>query len=118
MTSKQKITIPLQDFANILFCEVFGEKEAPENLPLQEFVDVLSTLTDKEEAVIRMKLGQNATDEEICKLLGIPFGRLSPDDPDYSPEVDPEKTHLDIIYRQALRKLRHPSRNKRIKPVA
>ena len=82
--------------------EVMAPGEAAASTLLREQLeDVLSTLTEREENVLRLRFGlddgRNRTLEEVGQIFGVTRERIRQ------------------IEAKALRKLRHPSRSKRLK---
>ena len=77
------------------------EKYAISEMLKSELNDVLKTLTEREEKVLRLRFGiddgQSLTLEEVGKIFGVTRERITQ------------------IESKALRKLKHPSRSKKLK---
>ena len=80
---------------------MYPEKYAISEMLKSELNDVLKTLTEREEKVLRLRFGiddgQSLTLEEVGKIFGVTRERIRQ------------------IESKALRKLKHPSRSKKLK---
>ena len=90
---------------------IYSDKEMFEEISRKELrkriEKILSTLTPREEKVIRLRFGLNEgqarTLEDVAKIFGLP-----------NPSTE-GKERIRLIEAKALRKLHHPSRSKSIK---